>query len=575
MGPPAVVVFLNGPLRQTVGLCSSALSLETRDIAGNASPVAADTLLDLAAAPLTRLAFYSDAACTIAASTVTVPAATSTASFWFKAIAVGNATVTVSDLIGRVAPGTSAGDRDRRAHCVLITSNSQVLRAGQCSAPLTLEAQDAAATPTNVLAATPVTLSGTAGITFYSNSNCSTALPSATIAQGTSSATLYFKGITGGAGSVTVTASFGSDTQGEVIVPAVQTGSCTLAATVDATTCPIPYPLSSLSSSFLVFQAATAPGDTAPSRTFVRCRFGSTSTILCSRRSTAGGLAHIEWQTADLPGATVQHLPDVATTGTTTNTLINLVPLANTFVLHSMESTNLVADGCDFFTARLSSTTNAELKTTVTGAGACSAVATHSLQVVTIPGLSVSRGTAGNLTNNVMSVTDTPTAGEGGAVTMANTALLYSWRMLPSASSDLCRRMLRGRLVSDTTLTFSRSDPTGGGPACNGDTIDDVQWERLEFPTPVQQLTFSMANGVGTASPAPTVVDTTRTLVFSGGQVASGQVAGEGSLLGSMTWGAMFASLRLTSPTTVAAARDVTAGAGQARWTSFVVQLTP
>ncbi|MHB8872470.1 MAG: hypothetical protein ACYC8T_02170, partial [Myxococcaceae bacterium] len=409
-------------------------------------------------------------------------------------------------------------------------------------------------------------LSGSTGITFYSDNACTAALPAANIALGTSSTSFYFKVVTGGAGSVTATASFGSDTQGVLVVPAVQTGSCTIPALSPSASCSITYPLSSLGTSFLMFQATTPPGDASPDRTYVRCRFGTTSTILCSRGSSVGGLVNIDWQTADLPGATVQHLPTVATLGTTTDVPIAPVPLANTFVLHSMESTNTAADGCDFFTTRLKDATTTELRTSVTGAGACSTVATHALQVVTLPGVSVTRGTAGSLTANVMTVTDTDSA-----VTLANTALLYSWRMVPATtSSELCRRMLRGRIATSTTHTFTRSD----GTTCNGDVIDDVRWERLQFPDPVQQLHLGMANTVATANAvlAP-AVDTTRTLVFSGGQVASGQAAGEGSLTGSMTFGAMFASHRLASATSLVLTRDVTLG--QARWTSFVVQLSP
>jgi hypothetical protein len=132
--------------------------------------------------------------------------------------------------------------------------------------------------------------------------------------------------------------------------------------------------------------------------------------------------------------------------------------------------------------------------------------------------------------------------------------------------------MLRGELplASSTDVTFTRGD----GAGCNGDAIDDIQWQRIEFPSAVQEVTLGMAAAAGAAPAALNpAVDTSRTVVFSGGQVSSGQGAGEGSLTGNTRLGASLARHHLTSPT----ALDLTRGdtSGSARFTSFAVQLDP
>ncbi|MHB8872469.1 MAG: MopE-related protein, partial [Myxococcaceae bacterium] len=140
VGPPSRVVFVNGPMRQTLGLCSSELTLETQDAVGNVSPVGAATLLNLGAAP-PRVSFYSEASCTTAASDVTVALGASTAGFWFKGTAVGSSTVNVSDPLGGLLPAVQVETVTGAPAALVFTSPPQVLRAGQCSAEVTVEAQ--------------------------------------------------------------------------------------------------------------------------------------------------------------------------------------------------------------------------------------------------------------------------------------------------------------------------------------------------------------------------------------------------------------------------------------------------
>jgi hypothetical protein len=567
---PTKMAFLTGPFHQTVNLCSPALTLETRDASGNVSPVSALTTLNLAVVATPTFGLFSDSNCSTSASNVTVAAGASTSSpFYFKGTAFALAVVVNVTDPGLTLAAVSQTESVSAGPTYLIYAQGtlpQTLHAGVCSAAVVVETRDDTGELTNVAAATPVTIAPQTGMTFYSDSTCTAVVLGPTIAAGASSATFYYKGITGGSYSLNASAAgpWSASLGSNVIIPAVQTGICTIAAGSTSVNCPIPTALSNKNNSFFVFQATTS-GDTAPNRSYVRCTLQDTLTIVCTRKSNSAGAspAVIEWQTADLPGITVEHLTPACVSDTTSVTISAVAAMDKTFVLHSFESNNGTRSGNDFHAVRLVDSTHVEIRQSLTGGGSCGNNAIHSLQVVQMPTVTVTRGGVAMASGNL---TVAPTVA-GGA--LANSALLYSWRTTPS-NNDQCRRMVRGEVTSSTGLTFSRGN---GSAACNGDTLDDIQWERIEFPSAVQPFGTIMLNAIGIGGGIPAPVDTTRTLIFAGGQITSGQAAGEGSLTGSSVLGAMVARQRLVGPMLFGLTRDDTSGS--ARFTSFVVQLDP
>ena len=84
------------------------------------------------------------------------------------------------------------------------------LKSTSCApSPLTITGQDALSGNTSVSSNATISLSGTAGVTFYSDSGCS-ATPTATltVAAGANNGSFYFKSVQGS--SVTTTASHAS-----------------------------------------------------------------------------------------------------------------------------------------------------------------------------------------------------------------------------------------------------------------------------------------------------------------------------------------------------------------------------
>src|SRR6184192_4256758 len=79
---------------QTLGInnCSTVVEVQTQDYAFNPTNETSATTLT----PSGSFSFYSDAACTSSISTVTVPANSSTARFYFKASTTGAQVMSVS-----------------------------------------------------------------------------------------------------------------------------------------------------------------------------------------------------------------------------------------------------------------------------------------------------------------------------------------------------------------------------------------------------------------------------------------------------------------------------------------------
>ena len=208
-GADAALAFTTPPRTVTAGACSANLDVTVQDAFGNAATQAAARPVTLAAAPPAGFTFYADPACATAVGSVTVAAGASSASLYVKGTAASGVTVTASSAgvtnATQLVTVTAAATPTKLA----FTTPARAVLSAQCSAVLTVQAQDSFNNPRAVAAATTVTLSAAplGGVTFFTDATCATPAPGSalTIAAGTDSASFYVRG--GAAGSVTVTAS--------------------------------------------------------------------------------------------------------------------------------------------------------------------------------------------------------------------------------------------------------------------------------------------------------------------------------------------------------------------------------
>lgn len=91
-GPPMALVFASDPVTVAAGDCSPRVDLALRDGAGAAAVAPAALPVALQSAP-PGLATFTDARCTAAAASLTIPAGEGEAAFWFRAASAGAVTV--------------------------------------------------------------------------------------------------------------------------------------------------------------------------------------------------------------------------------------------------------------------------------------------------------------------------------------------------------------------------------------------------------------------------------------------------------------------------------------------------
>ena len=121
---------------------------------------------------------------------------------------------------GGTAGGAGGGGSPAGPPSKIVLSASQTTMAGQCSAAVTVEAQDSSGKPTNDPAGLTVTLFGPAtGFTFFSDSACTAGVANLLrIEAGTTATTFYFIGTLAGPQPITATsAPLGSSTRTHTI----------------------------------------------------------------------------------------------------------------------------------------------------------------------------------------------------------------------------------------------------------------------------------------------------------------------------------------------------------------------
>ncbi len=209
VGPasPSALAFVTAAQARVAGTCSGAATVESRDSFGNASPAAALETLALAAAPAAGFTFFSDSACTAAATSLSLAAAATRASFSFRGTAAGTVQATVSrtgwapaiqgEVITAAAPSQLA-----------FATSPQSVPAGTCSGAATVQSRDVYGNVSAAGAATTIALAASpaAGFSFYSDAGCATSVASVPLAAATSAASFYFRGTADGRTLVTATA---------------------------------------------------------------------------------------------------------------------------------------------------------------------------------------------------------------------------------------------------------------------------------------------------------------------------------------------------------------------------------
>lgn len=206
-GLPNKLVFTSPAQTLVAGACSAITNLQVQDALSNASPVSAGTTVALLSSSGTT-EFHSNSSCTSPITSVTVPASSSQATFYFRDPTAGTPALTAQ------AAGLSDGTQQATfnnappARLAFATPPRTVI-AGGCSPVVTVQSQDTFGNAAALSAGTTVTLSiGSATARLYSDSGCTTLLSGqVTIGAGTSSADFYFRDTVAGTPAINATAS--------------------------------------------------------------------------------------------------------------------------------------------------------------------------------------------------------------------------------------------------------------------------------------------------------------------------------------------------------------------------------
>lgn len=88
-GPAVAVAFASAPVTVAAGACSTAVTVELRDAAGNPTQAGGAVDLQLQSSPAGSVAFFGDAGCAAPAAGASIPAGATSATFRFRGAAAG------------------------------------------------------------------------------------------------------------------------------------------------------------------------------------------------------------------------------------------------------------------------------------------------------------------------------------------------------------------------------------------------------------------------------------------------------------------------------------------------------
>jgi hypothetical protein len=432
-------------------------------------------------------------------------------------LTVSAATLTGATQLLRVQPGAP-----------VLTLSAGMATTVQAFGCLSMQAarRDAFGNPVPVSTMTAMALSATPGLVrFYADPACAGA-PVTSLSMSAGSSTLNFgvRPITGGSPVVQATLAAQSATASLQVDPAVRRGTCSLTAGALSTTCAIAPAQRDLTKTLFVVQAIV-PGALQPGQAQVVCRLQSTSVVSCTR-GLSGGAATIAWQTLELPtGLTVARGFDPGCPASLP--LVLPVDPATSFSLSSISTTGADFGQADTTTSRLS----LDGRSMVFNFAPASPCEGLEFQVATMSGVSVERGAAPGFTTGgpqgrVQTVGGLPQS-SNNSVLVSQSASFDAMPVPPNAAASMCHFFTRGELDSATVLRFTRGATVGSG--CDSYAMGSIAWQRIDFGSraTVQPYTSTFVGNVDQLSQDITSIDTTRTLVFSGGMMASGLATGE------------------------------------------------
>ncbi len=437
--------------------------------------------------------------------------------------------------------------------------------AGRC-ALLDLELLDAQGAPALAAADLEVTVQAApAQLQLYADVQCSQPAGVLTVLKNTQGRPFYAKTPTGLDYQVSATASglTGASTPLSV-TPVVRAFDCGFDAGDDEADCPVGPPVRTLKDAFLVGQAL--PRGNVAGIDEARCELVAVDRVHCDR-GVSGQPLLLRLQVAELDSAVVQHVAAQCDGGAEVP-LLSAVDPASTLLFSSQSNGGTVVDSNDFVVADLDAGTSVVYDFGGCPGNAPAAVAT---QVVSLPGLQVSRGRTLLAVDAGLATLPAPDAG-----------LVLMQPRLRSSAVGVCDRSVRAELdLAAAAVDFTRGNGAAGG--CYGVAVG-LRAERVELG-PVgqaQQAGAAFAPGESTqAVTLPSPVDVTRTLVFSATEGAFGQASGETDwpgAVGADAWpGEAVATFALDAGLVFSTEVDVRRGAsdGGARFTFFTVELNP
>ena len=563
---PTQLRFATAPQSIPSNACSQVINLETIGQDGGARPVGANTTVMLQAA--TAVSFFTASNCSGSpASSVVISALQSSTSFYARSVDAGTYLMTASS--SPLLPASQTLTVLPPPSSLVFTSTApNPVRGGTCLMATVEARRGTVATPVGTATSIGLSATPSSGTIFYSDAACTTTTTSATMAANASTATFFVKPLTTGTNAMAAAAPFGTATQNFVTTRIVRRGQCNFVARVTlsdggvvgdtSNTCTFSPAVTDVNAALLIIQTTAQVTGPELGVAEARCRIASNATIFCARRQDFDP-ASLHYQIAEVPqGMLVQRSSSFSCT--TPITLATPVNPARSFVLKATVSSSGAFDDDDAAIAALTSPTTFTLTPTE-----CDG---HDVQVVDWAGITVTRGAVdGGFPTDAGTLTIT-----GLPAASANRALLIQPGILSMSSPPVCSSMVRAATPSPSSIVFTRA---AGDATCLTQPPELLAWERIDFGNKATVREHTATFAVGDTSRPVTIapVDTSRTLVFSGSQMAGGQGAGETDHDGGARFTQAAFELVLTDATTVTVSRAESTAA--AIITFYVAELLP
>jgi hypothetical protein len=505
-----------------VATCSSVITVEP--VSATGQPATFNGTITLTSE--SGVAFFADANCTMAQTTLVIDAARPRAEAYVGATTPGSFTVAASSMPS-LAPA-SQGLTVSSGPDTLSFSNTPPLslKAGACF-PMAIQSSRAG---TPLAPSTPVTvnLSAVLGAArFYADPSCDVEISSVLHASTTS--TVFVRALSSPLNRLRAARPLWI--AGEIPVaalPMVRRDTCTFSAQMTNSdggpgpvqtglTCMTLTPSAVPLNSAIFYQSITSSLSYPDGH--ARCRFADQGArVTCARGSgVQEGTVHV--QVIEDPSRLRVATYDGQCTGASNYALSGTVNLDSSFLVRGKfgSSTNYDEDETAVF---------AFADAGLVAGFAPNTCGTLLLQAVEWRGTRVVRGAldggmdAGTTLSGVSMLPAAST----------NTALLVQSGTATDGLVNICSVLVRGTLRSSTEIEFSRAMNT---PSCATGVLDHVRYERIDFQNQarVQQLTATLPMAsASTSVPLSPAVDPTRTIVFASGQQDFGQAGGETSL---------------------------------------------